>query len=83
METKKLHYLIAFLSFPITVLHFIFGDYTTEKFVSGITFYVIATAMYLSFVYLFNKNEVGKKVVLWGLVFIAIASILMFLKYSK
>ncbi|WP_221568910.1 hypothetical protein [Alkalihalobacillus sp. TS-13] len=77
METKQVHYLIAFISFPITILHFTFGDYSTEKLVSGIAFYLTHTAIYLGFIYLFFKSEVGKKVVLWGLLFIAIASILI------
>lgn len=79
MERKQLFYLTAFISFLITILHFIFEDYTTEKFISGITFYLIATAIYLSFVYLYYKNEVGKKIVLWGGFIVAIASILMIL----
>ncbi|GAB3056346.1 hypothetical protein GCM10027286_19980 [Virgibacillus ainsalahensis] len=39
MDTKKLHYLIAFISYPILILHFIFGNYTNEKLISGIVFF--------------------------------------------
>ncbi|WP_070119354.1 hypothetical protein [Bacillus marinisedimentorum] len=80
MTTKQFHYLIAVIAFPITTLHFIFGDYKNDKLISGITFYTVATIIYVSFVYLYYKNEKGKKVVLWGLVIIAIVNILLILQ---
>ncbi|WP_155982715.1 hypothetical protein [Paucisalibacillus sp. EB02] len=47
MDTKKLHYLIALISYPVTILHFIFGDYTTEKLISGISFFSIAPLLFM------------------------------------
>ncbi|WP_077623278.1 hypothetical protein [Sediminibacillus massiliensis] len=75
MDVKKLHYLIALISFPVTILHFIFGGYTVEKLISGITFCSIATVVYVGFVYLFFKNNIGRKIVTCGLLLIGIISI--------
>ncbi len=77
LETRKLHNRIVMVLIPVTYLHFIFGGYKMEKFILGIIFYSIGTAIYLSFNYLFHKSEAGKKVVLWGLVLIAITSLIM------
>ncbi|MYL32283.1 hypothetical protein GLW08_05870 [Pontibacillus yanchengensis] len=77
MDTKKLHFLIAFISYTITILHFILVDYTNEKLLSGITFYSIATVLYVGFVYLFFKTDINKKLVIWGLLFIGIISIIL------
>jgi hypothetical protein len=74
MDTKKLHYLIALISYPVTILHFIFGDYTTEKQISGISFFSIATVIYVGFVHLYFKSDTGKKLVIWGLLLIGITS---------
>jgi hypothetical protein len=78
MNTKKLHFLIALISYPIIILHFIFGDYTNEKLIQGISFFSIATVIYLGFVYLFFKSEFGKKIVIWGLLLFGIISIFLF-----
>ncbi|MFC4560091.1 hypothetical protein ACFO3D_18185 [Virgibacillus kekensis] len=80
MSTKKLHFLIASISYPITMLHFFFGDYTSEKLLSGITFISIATAIYVGFVYLFFKSDIGKKIVLLGLFLIGVTSIFLAFK---
>jgi hypothetical protein len=74
MDTKKLHYMIALISYPVTILHFIFGDYTTDKLVSGISLFSIATVIYVGFVYLYFKSDIGKKLVMWGLLLIGITS---------
>ncbi|MCF6138249.1 hypothetical protein [Pseudalkalibacillus berkeleyi] len=79
MDTKKLHYIIAFISFPVIILHFVFGHYTTEEFVSGILFYFLATVIYMLLVYLFNKGELGKKIVLFALILIGLVNIIMIL----
>ncbi len=76
MNTKQLHNRIILFLIPVTFLHFIFGGYKIEKLISGIVFYTIGTAIYLSFNYLFHKSETGKKVVLWSLGFIAMISII-------
>lgn len=75
MNTKKLHFLIAFLAYPITILSLIFGDYTIEELIEGISFSTIATVIYVGFVYLFFKNEGGQKIVMWGLLLIVTISI--------
>lgn len=77
LNTKQLHERIVLILIPVTFLHFILGGYSVEKLMSGIIFYSIGTAIYLSFNYFFHKSETGKKVVLWGLFFIAITSIIM------
>ncbi|MRH41637.1 hypothetical protein GH741_02990 [Aquibacillus halophilus] len=77
MDNKKLHLLIILISYPITVLHFIFGDYTIEKLISGISFFLIVTVIYVGVVYLFFKNDIGRKLVMCLLILIGIISILL------
>ncbi|WP_408009985.1 hypothetical protein ACJROX_06750 [Pseudalkalibacillus sp. A8] len=77
METRKLHYLIACISYPITIIHFIFGNYTNEKLISGIAFFTVATLIYVGFTYLFFKSETGKRVVVSGLLLASIVFIFL------
>ncbi|KAB8138016.1 hypothetical protein F9U64_06725 [Gracilibacillus oryzae] len=81
MNTNKLHYLIALISYPITIMHFIIyyflNDYTKDMFISGVVFFSIAFLLYVIFVYLSSKNDTGKKLVIVGLLLIGIASIFL------
>ncbi|WP_430786739.1 hypothetical protein VBD025_14595 [Virgibacillus flavescens] len=77
METNKLHYLIALLSYPIVILLLFFGNYTSEKLLSGIIFYSVSAVIYVGFTYLFFKSEKGKNLVLIGLLCIMISAIFM------
>ncbi|SEQ36252.1 hypothetical protein SAMN05216232_2169 [Virgibacillus subterraneus] len=77
MLTKKLHFLIALISYPITILHFILGDYTNEKLLSGISFFSITTVIYVGFVYLYFKSDIGKKLVMCGLLVIGMTSMFL------
>ena len=74
MDTRKLHYLINFLSYPILILYFILIGYSYEVFLSGIIFFSVASIVYFGFVYLFFKSEAGKKIVGWSLILMAIFS---------
>ncbi|WP_349409695.1 hypothetical protein [Pseudalkalibacillus sp. SCS-8] len=56
LDTKKLHYIIAIVTYPITMLHFLFTPYTTEDRISGIVFYTVAFAVYVGLVRLFCKK---------------------------
>ncbi|SFL53881.1 hypothetical protein SAMN04487943_102123 [Gracilibacillus orientalis] len=77
METKKLHYLIASISYIVIIIHFILSHYTTEECKSGILFFSLSTIIYVGFVYLFFKSDLGKFIVVGGLIFIAIISIFL------
>lgn len=57
MDTKKLHHMIAFVSYPVIILNFLFADYTTEKLISGIVFFSGLTFIYVGIVYLFFKSK--------------------------
>lgn len=77
MDTRKMHYFILALSYPIIVLHFIFSDYESHYFVSGLTFFTIAAIVYFGFVYLFFNMKAGKKITGAGLLLIAGFSLFM------
>ncbi|WP_411954840.1 hypothetical protein ACKXGF_03235 [Alkalibacillus sp. S2W] len=77
MNSSKLHYLIALISYPTIILHFLFSDYESEKTVTGISFFSIATVIYLVFVYLYSKSDLGKKIVLFGLMLLGIVSVIL------
>ncbi|MFD2043451.1 hypothetical protein ACFSTA_03575 [Ornithinibacillus salinisoli] len=72
---KKLHYRFGIISYIITILHLILGDYAGEERISGILFFSFAIITYISFVYLFFRYESGKVIVIFGLILIACISI--------
>ncbi len=76
VKTKQLHYLFVLIWYPITILHFIFGNYTDDEFILGIVFYSITAFIYVGLVYLFNVSEVGEKIVTWILTFISLILII-------
>ncbi|WP_407272905.1 hypothetical protein [Radiobacillus sp. PE A8.2] len=76
MKTSKVLYLIGFISYLLTVLY-LFMNFSNEKLYTGIVFYSVAIVFYLSFVYLYYKSTVGKKIVGLGLVVIGTISFLL------
>ncbi|KAA0549925.1 hypothetical protein FZW96_00820 [Bacillus sp. BGMRC 2118] len=74
---KKIHLTIAWITYPITLLHLLFGHYSHEKLIEGIIFYTVAFILYVSLVLLYWKNETGRKMVVYCLLLFAMICIVI------
>ncbi|TMN22649.1 hypothetical protein [Lentibacillus cibarius] len=81
MSTHKLLNLIGLVSIISVIIYFVAYAhlYNKDEIISGLIFYFVTTAVYFLFVYLYHKNNLGQKIVLYGLGVITLIPIFLLL----
>ncbi len=81
MSTHKLLNVIGLVTIVSVIIYFMAynHEYSKDKIISGLIFYLAATVIYFLFVYLYHKSKQGQKLVLYGLGIITLILIFLLL----